>query len=254
MAFPVSRPCFLLLGDSITQWGFAPGGWVGRLAEKYQRKADILARGYAGYNTDMFLKIAPHVLRDVQKFGSIPLVTLFLGANDAALPPAPEFGGSAFPNQTVELNQYGENIEKLVAQVREAVGEARILLITPPPVNDVAFIEFMREVQPNAAHLITKSNRNLEQATLYAERCKSVAERLGLPVVDLCSELQQTTVDGGWKSLLSDGLHLSEEGQRVVFEAVSTAIVRHHPELDPDRMAWDVPTWREFEKKWAPPV
>ena len=35
---PMQRPQFILFGDSITQNGFADGGWAGRLANAYCRK------------------------------------------------------------------------------------------------------------------------------------------------------------------------------------------------------------------------
>lgn len=77
------RPAFVCFGDSITQRGFAPG-WTGMLADAYQRKADVINRGYSGYNTRWALQLLPRVF----PAGAPPpeLVTLFFGANDAALP------------------------------------------------------------------------------------------------------------------------------------------------------------------------
>lgn len=43
------RLTFVLFGDSITQRGFEDG-WVASLANHYTRKADVLNRGYGGYN------------------------------------------------------------------------------------------------------------------------------------------------------------------------------------------------------------
>ena len=48
---PYERPSILLLGDSLVQRGYEPGGWVSRLANEYARTADVVLRGYAGYNT-----------------------------------------------------------------------------------------------------------------------------------------------------------------------------------------------------------
>ena len=45
------RPQIVLFGDSITQRGFAAGGWGARLADHYVRKADIINRGFSGYNS-----------------------------------------------------------------------------------------------------------------------------------------------------------------------------------------------------------
>ncbi len=47
-------------------------------------QADVIARGYSGYNT----RWAAHILDKIFKRGQTPpdLVTIFFGANDAALP------------------------------------------------------------------------------------------------------------------------------------------------------------------------
>jgi hypothetical protein len=51
MAPPHARPLFVLYGASMTQFSFELGGWGAALADLYSRKADILLRGYSGWNT-----------------------------------------------------------------------------------------------------------------------------------------------------------------------------------------------------------
>ena len=47
-----SWPRVLLFGDSLTQYAFGTdGGWAAMLAEKLQRKADVVNRGFSGYNS-----------------------------------------------------------------------------------------------------------------------------------------------------------------------------------------------------------
>ena len=41
----------ILFGDSITQFSFNVGGWGARVADHYQRRADVLCRGFSGYNS-----------------------------------------------------------------------------------------------------------------------------------------------------------------------------------------------------------
>ncbi len=48
-AFP--RPTFVLLGDSITQFSFETNGWGASLASAFSRTADVVLRGFSGYNT-----------------------------------------------------------------------------------------------------------------------------------------------------------------------------------------------------------
>ncbi|CAK9137591.1 unnamed protein product [Ilex paraguariensis] len=49
------RPQILLFGDSITEQSFRSGGWGAALADTYSRKADVVVRGYGGYNTRLAL-------------------------------------------------------------------------------------------------------------------------------------------------------------------------------------------------------
>lgn len=79
------RPQFVLFGDSITQKSFGPGGWGGALADAYQRRVDIINRGYSGYNTPWALPLLDHIF-PAEITGKVQLATVFFGANDATLP------------------------------------------------------------------------------------------------------------------------------------------------------------------------
>jgi lysophospholipase L1-like esterase len=50
----VKWPKVLLLGDSLTQFGFGANGcWVALLADALQRKCDVINRGLSGYNSQV---------------------------------------------------------------------------------------------------------------------------------------------------------------------------------------------------------
>lgn len=78
------RPQFVLFGDSITQKSFSPGGWGAAVADAYQRKADVVNRGYSGYNSRWALHLLGRVF-PAERAGDTALATVFFGANDAAL-------------------------------------------------------------------------------------------------------------------------------------------------------------------------
>lgn len=82
------RPVVLLFGDSLTERCFEPdGGWGAALAHHFGRKADVLSRGFAGYNSRWASLALGPVLQQLREQGStVLLATLWLGANDAALP------------------------------------------------------------------------------------------------------------------------------------------------------------------------
>ena len=48
---PGNRPRIVLFGDSITEQSFGEGGFGAALANRYRRHADVLLRGYSGYNS-----------------------------------------------------------------------------------------------------------------------------------------------------------------------------------------------------------
>lgn len=82
----VMRPQFVTFGDSITQRGFEPG-WGSLLANAYQRRADVVSRGYSGYNSRWALQLLDAVFPQPSAAAPPPrLATVFFGANDAALP------------------------------------------------------------------------------------------------------------------------------------------------------------------------
>lgn len=82
----MSRHSIVLFGDSITQGGFAPGGWAARVAERYVRRADVFNRGLSGYNTRWARAVLPALFEQSPPFDlAKSLVTVFFGANDAAV-------------------------------------------------------------------------------------------------------------------------------------------------------------------------
>jgi lysophospholipase L1-like esterase len=121
------RPKLLLLGDSLTQISFEGGGWASSLANRYQRRADVLNRGMSGYNSRWYIRYAED--NDVwNESGNIVLITIFFGANDAALP-------DRDPAKHVPIPEYQENLEIIIDNATKSYPNAKILLISPPPVH-----------------------------------------------------------------------------------------------------------------------
>lgn len=116
-----ARPSIILFGDSITQQGFSGSttttspGWVSLLSNAYARRADVLNRGYSGYNTRHALDILPSVFGSND--GSKPdddvlMVTVFFGANDSSLP------GDREHCQHVPIDEYESNLRTIVNSIR----------------------------------------------------------------------------------------------------------------------------------------
>ena len=70
--------------------------------------------------------------------------------------------------------------------------------------------------------------RSLEGSGKYASAVKEIAKRRGLPALDLWTKLQATR---DWQTLLSDGLHFTPEGNKVVYKHIINLIGKELPQF-----------------------
>ncbi|XP_057764357.1 GDSL esterase/lipase At5g45920-like [Salvia miltiorrhiza] len=210
------RPKIYLFGDSITEMSFGDGGWGASLVNHFARQADVVLRGYDGYNTRWALKVIHKVF---PAGGDAPLaVTVFFGANDAALPD--RYGGFLH----VPLDEYKQNLLAIVAFFKKQWPSTRIILITTPPIDEDA-----RLLNPFANNPSGLPERTNEVAGRYAKQCLDVAAECGLPAIPLWQKMQQLP---DWKkALLSDGLHLTQQGNKFVFEEVINLLAEEQVSL-----------------------
>lgn len=203
----------LLVGDSITQQSFsmAHGGWGAGLADWYQRTADVSNRGFSGYNSRWIRQSIETLFPSSAAFNSdVILVTLLLGANDAAFPSP----------QHVPLAEYRSNISYIIAYLRSVFPLAQCILITPPQVNN--------DLWPD---------RSIPQVFEYAKVIRELSSTLSAPLLDLWKDDEFTVeiVD------LRDGLHLGLEGNRKVCEGLQALIRTNYSHLVPEETSSGVP-------------
>ena len=106
---------------------------------------------------------------------------IFFGANDACLPGQ---------YQHVPLDQYCDTLKLLCLNPSIVAHNPKILLVTPPPVN-----EYQLTVR-DASKGYTAPQRTAANTQIYADACRKVGEELGLPVVDLWHAFMGKA---GWK-------------------------------------------------------
>eukprot|EP00525_Craspedostauros_australis_P000214 CAMPEP_0198124964 /NCGR_PEP_ID=MMETSP1442-20131203/41441_1 /TAXON_ID= /ORGANISM="Craspedostauros australis, Strain CCMP3328" /LENGTH=284 /DNA_ID=CAMNT_0043784481 /DNA_START=102 /DNA_END=956 /DNA_ORIENTATION=- len=228
----------LLLGDSLTQT--AMGGWGGGLAHIYQRRADVLNRGMSGYNTRWFLRYANDtgVLGDGVLDESVMLVTIFFGANDASLL-------QHNPHAHVPLEEYKANLETILKLSHASYPNAKILVITPPPVYHPQRLEFQKQRYKEKATGVLE--RTLENTGLYAAAAKEVLSKFQADNKDAtiakdvcCLDLYQAMLDAGKSEgngakkedhgkFFYDGLHFSATGHDFVLEQLQATITQRFP-------------------------
>ncbi|GMH37537.1 hypothetical protein BSKO_05410 [Bryopsis sp. KO-2023] len=231
--FSGNRAKFVLFGDSLTQTSFSPGGWGNLLADHYARQVDVVSRGLSGYNTRWAKHILPVVFAETQA-PPPDLVTVFFGANDAALADGPD------ARQHVPLDEYKSNLEAIVRHV-EKMKSKHAVLITPPPVDGAAWANHHGSTQGGNPE---GPDRCSEETEKYASACISVGEKMGYPVLDLFSLL------GGkadWEKHLCDGLHFNQKGHQFVFEMLLALLREKFEDLRSENMPLDFPLHSDID-------
>jgi len=218
------RPKLLLLGDSLTQLSFEGGGWGSNLANRYQRRADVLNRGMSGYNTRWYLRYAEE--NGIwQEPGNIVLVTLFFGANDAALQ-------DRDVAKHVPIPEYLTNVETIIDNISKSYPNAKILVISPPPVHREQRLAFQIKRYGDKATGIPE--RTSEHTSKYVGVCREVAEKKKIPYLDMFAAIRNAegnTDSDDFGRFFHDGLHFSELGHKLVYDEITEAIRVHFPGL-----------------------
>lgn len=157
-----------------------------------------------GYNTRHALEIAPRVLGGIN--GEVLFTTVFFGANDAALPGE---------RQHIPIREYTKNLEAIIETIRKSY-ETKVIIITPPPVDGGEW-----------------NDRSNDVTRDYGLEAKRVGQSCGCLVLDTWALLGGQ--NPGFERHLCDGLHLSESGNRLVYEGLQNLIQSECPDLMPQK-------------------
>lgn len=257
------RGKIILLGDSITQMSFSAklSGWGSYVADIYQRRCDVYNRGMSGYNTDWFLKFLDTKEGHYDVFGmmgsgsdstnthgGVKLVTIFFGANDASCE-------KLNPRHHVPLSRFETNLKEIVKKCKEKYAHGgdgdsnvKFIFITPPPVCHKSRLEF--QIQRFKEKATGELERSLSLSGDYANAVVRVAKELDIPCLNIWKEMQEEYPSSNsngekegngngalnltkkpWSIYLSDGLHLSREGNLFVGEKLVNLIAKEYPEI-----------------------
>ncbi|KAK1264056.1 GDSL esterase/lipase CPRD49 [Acorus gramineus] len=198
------RPLFVLFGSSIVQYSFSNDGWGSILADIYARKADILIRGYAGWNSRRATQVIEQIF---PKDASVhpDLVIVYFGGNDS-MGYHPSGLGPHVP-----LPEYIENMRSIANYLKSLSEKTHIIFLSCPPVNE----EKLRQNTSNALSELARTN---EACREYSEACVNVCKELDLKVIDLYTEIQKR--DDWCTVCFTDGVHFSSEGSKIVVKEV----------------------------------
>ncbi|KAJ4756294.1 GDSL esterase/lipase CPRD49 [Rhynchospora pubera] len=224
MVGPV-RPVIVLFGSSIVQFSFGDGGWGASLAHHYSRQADVILRGYVGWNSRQALQVLATVFpKDAPVQPS--LVIVYFGGNDSSIPLPDE------PSPHVPLSEYKENMREIGLYIRSLSETTRVIFLSCPPVNEKM--------------LITNTRTN-EACRIYSNACVEMCNELSrtdpsFEVIDLFNAIQKC--DNWANTCFRDGLHFTSVGSDIVVAEILKTI--SEAKWEPSMYFDDLPT--EFEE------
>mmetsp|Transcript_11445 Transcript_11445/g.34663 ORF Transcript_11445/g.34663 Transcript_11445/m.34663 type:complete len:303 (-) Transcript_11445:66-974(-) len=210
------RTKVVLFGDSITQYSFHAGGWGQRLTEYFSRRADVLNRGFAGYNT-LYAHLALQRLLPGE-LSDAALWTVGLGANDSMLP------GSEVH---LPASEYEANLCAILGRIQTASGgRAAIIVIGPPPKVDDQ-----------------EAGQSSASSAEYAEIASRCAAAYGAEFLDMHAAMSST--GRPFSDFSHDGVHYNTAGNAFAFERIRGVIDTRLPQLavprDPVTGRYDLP-------------
>ncbi|GKT43845.1 isoamyl acetate-hydrolyzing esterase 1 [Colletotrichum spaethianum] len=256
-------PQIVLFGDSLFQGSAVTSDGFSFQAElqchrlsDVMRRYDVVNRGFSGWNTANALKYLSEMFSPPSESGPrLKYLLVLLGANDAVRP-------MDTTTQHVPLKDYKENLLKIVTHPNITAHNPKILLVTPPPIDEIRITEL------DLAWGHTKATRTSKISAEYTQAARDVAAEVpGVVLIDLWQALMDHAVSktpgfktggpllgtpelgeqGGLADLLPDGLHMSGEAYRVFYKTVVPHIGQEWAGLpEDDRTGYIFPDWRDL--------
>ncbi|RAL52157.1 hypothetical protein DM860_017294 [Cuscuta australis] len=196
-----TRPQFVLFGSSIVEFSYSNEGWGAILADLYARKADIVLRGYKGWNSRHALQVLHEIFpknADVQP----SLAIVYFGGNDSMRP------GLYGLNAHVPLPEYVENMRKIATHLKSLSNKTRIIFLTCPPINETQTLEVFGDI-----------GRSNELGKIYSDACVELCKEFDdVKAIDLWTAIQQK--DDWLSTCFTDGIHLTSEGSKIVAKEI----------------------------------
>ena len=179
--------CF---GDSITKRGY-PEIMAKELG------VGVINSGVAGHTSSQGLhRIKKDVLDHDPK-----VVVVFFGTNDIRVD----------SKKFVPLKKYRKNLEEIVKSCKKR--GIKVVFCTPPPINPKTYFERHKKSDFEAHGGLAKLLKS------YQDTARKVGKELGIPVVDLASELAKQP-----KWMHKDGVHPSPAGNQLIADHVMKVI------------------------------
>jgi lysophospholipase L1-like esterase len=197
------------------------------------RIADILNRGFSGYNTRWCLKMLDLLFGQFD-FQEVAALTVCLGANDSW-----DLKDSLKGSQHVPPVEFEQNLKAIVAWFEsKGLDRKRIILCTPPTFipEDWATFKQGQDFQ----------NKSRQTLLTYVQIVRQVASDLQTRFVDIYQAFELQSEQSDAHRFFVDGLHLSVEGADIFYESIRPVI---HELVQEHRRTSDnnFPVWADLE-------
>jgi lysophospholipase L1-like esterase len=181
---------FIVLGDSNTQMGFGESQWLTKIADLFQRKCDIINRGFGGYNSTTLKLMLKQLFSEFEN-DEICGVLILIGTNDST--------NEENELQHVPTYQFKKNLESILDYIAKiGVNQNKTILISPPRKADFMSDFLLKE---------------------YAKISKIVANEKRVSFIDLYNEMHLKGDES--YNYLSDGLHFSLSGGEFLLQKLN---------------------------------
>lgn len=206
----------VFLGDSITQAGAAPGGYVSRFRESLAQrhpdlKVEVIGAGISGNRVpDLEKRLEKDVLSKKPT-----VVVIYIGINDV---------WHSLQGRGTSQEDFESGLKRIIAAIQQ--NGARVVLCTPSVIGEKA----------------NQTNQLDEMLETYSAISRRVAEGSKCQLLDLrrafLERLKEANTKNAEKDILtSDGVHLNEAGNKFVAEQMllafagsgnATRVLRHN--------------------------
>ncbi|MCX2478760.1 SGNH/GDSL hydrolase family protein [Pedobacter sp. MC2016-15] len=196
LAMKVKPKKIIFFGDSITQQGVKPGGYVDLIKKSLDSsKYEVIGAGIGGNKIyDLYLRLEDDVLHKKPD-----LVVIYIGVNDVWHKQTSHTG--------TDLDKFVKFYQALIAKIQS--GNAKVILCTPAVIGE------------------KKGGRNEMDAELdkYSAAIRELAQKNKLPLVDLrdqfvAFDLANNPDDLEKGVLTTDGVHLNPKGNKAVADVL----------------------------------
>ncbi len=190
---PQQKKKIVFFGDSITQAGAEPGGYIGRIDSLSKKQCDLVGAGVGGNKvTDLFLRLQPDVLDKKPD-----LVVIYIGVNDV--------WHKRLLGTGIDADKFPKFYQAIIDKIK-GIG-AKIIMVTPAAIGEKT--DF--------------SNEQDGDLNNYCNIIRGIAAKNNIPLVDLRKSLLAYNLehnkDNKDRGILTvDGVHLNGTGNQLVAE------------------------------------